>query len=146
MRARALHEDRKHAHTPRRSGARRGRPRWPTPERGGSASPASPWSRCCAQEKGEKGAGRFAHHVNRSRANSQTKGRRRRWRSTMAGRVALRRDRGAAPEGVEGANLWHGRLSERWKKHQRGRKGEKGESFTGDELLRRRRARGSGAV
>jgi hypothetical protein len=44
----------------------------------------------------------------------------------MAGRAALRRDRGAAPEGVDGANLWHGRLSERGKKHQRGRKGEKG--------------------
>jgi hypothetical protein len=146
MRAGALHEDRKHAHTPRRSGARRGHPRWPAPEGGGSASPASPWSRCCAQEKGKKGAGRFAHHVNRNQVNSQTKGRRRRWSSTIAGWAALRRDRGAAPEGVDGANLWHGRLSERRKKHQRGTKGEKGESFTGDELPRRWRARGSGAV
>jgi hypothetical protein len=99
----------------------------------------------CAGKR-KKGAGRFAHHVNRSQANSQTKGRRRRWSSTTAGRAALRRDPGAAPKGVEGVNLCHGRLSERRKKHQRGRKGEKGESFTGDELPRRWRARGSGAV
>jgi hypothetical protein len=53
--------------------------------------------------------------------------------------VTLRRDRGAAPKGVRDANLWHGRLSERRKKHQIGRKGDKGEFFTGDELLQRRR-------
>jgi hypothetical protein len=93
--------------------------------------------------KGKKGARRFAHHVNRSQANSQTKGRRRRWSSTTAGRAALRRDQGAAPKGVEGVNLWHGRPSERRKKHQRERKGEKGESFTGDELPRQRRRRQS---
>jgi hypothetical protein len=68
------------------------------------------------RRKREKGVGRFAHHVNRIHAKSQTKGRRQRWSSTMAGRAALRRDRGAAPKGVEGANLWHGRLSERRKK------------------------------
>jgi hypothetical protein len=62
------------------------------------------------------------------------------------GRVAVQRGRGAAPKGVGDVNLWHSRLSERRKKHQRGRKGEKGESFTGDELLqRRRRKQGSGA-
>jgi hypothetical protein len=93
--------------------------------------------------KREKGAGRFSHHVNRSQANSQMKGRRRRWSSTTTGRAALWRDRGTAHEGVEGANLWHGRLSERRRKHQRGRKREKGESFTGDELPRRRRRRQS---
>jgi hypothetical protein len=32
---RTLHEDRKHAHMPRRLGARRRRPRWPAPEGGG---------------------------------------------------------------------------------------------------------------
>jgi hypothetical protein len=62
------------------------------------------------------------------------------------GREALRRDRGVAPKGVKGMNLWHGRLSERRKKHQRGRKGEKGKSFTGDELPRRRRQRQSGGA
>jgi hypothetical protein len=30
--------------------------------------------------------------------------------------------------------LWHGKLSEHWMNDQRGRKGEKGVSFTGDEL------------
>jgi hypothetical protein len=35
-------------------------------------------------------------------------------------------------------NLWHGKLCERWMNHQGGRKGEKGEFFTGDELLWRR--------
>jgi hypothetical protein len=29
-----------------------------------------------------------------------------------AGRAVLQRDRGATLEGVEGANLWHGRLNE----------------------------------
>jgi hypothetical protein len=45
---------------------------------------------------------------------------------TAAGRAALRRDRGAAPMDAEDVNLWHGKLSECWMNHQRGRKGEKG--------------------
>jgi hypothetical protein len=36
---------------------------------------------------------------------------------------------------AEDVNLWYGKLSERWMNHQRGRKGEKGVSFIGDELL-----------
>jgi hypothetical protein len=63
MRAQALLEERKQAHTPRRSGARCGCPRRPATKGGGSASPASPWSRCCVQDMG-KGSGEvFAHHV-----------------------------------------------------------------------------------
>jgi hypothetical protein len=40
--------------------------------------------------------------------------------------VALRRDRGTILKGVGDVNLWHGKLSEHRKKHQRGRNGEKG--------------------
>jgi hypothetical protein len=58
----------------------------------------------CA-DKGKNRAGRFAHRVNRSQVNSQTNGRQRRWCSTTASQAALQRDRGAAPKGVEGANL-----------------------------------------
>jgi hypothetical protein len=43
---------------PRGSVGKLGRPRWPAPEGGGSASSASSRGRCCAEGKG-KGAGRF---------------------------------------------------------------------------------------
>jgi hypothetical protein len=49
---------REHAHMPRGSGEKLGRPRQPVPEGGGSASPASSWGRCCAQGKGKR-AGQF---------------------------------------------------------------------------------------
>jgi hypothetical protein len=45
-------------HTPRGSGRKHWHPRWPAPEGGRSASPASSRGRCCAQEQG-KGARRF---------------------------------------------------------------------------------------
>jgi hypothetical protein len=61
-----------------------------------------------------------------------------------AGRAVLRRDRGTAPKDVGDVNLWHDRLSEHRKKHQRGRKREKEKSFTGDELPQRRRWRQGG--
>jgi hypothetical protein len=43
--------------TPRGSGAKHRRPRRPAPEGGGSASPASPWSRRYEQEKGKRERG-----------------------------------------------------------------------------------------
>jgi hypothetical protein len=59
------------------------------------------------------------------------------------GSALLRCDWGAAPKDVGDLSLWHGRLSVHQKIHQRGRNGEKGEFFTGDELPRRRRQRQS---
>jgi hypothetical protein len=55
---RVLHVAGDHASMPRGSGGKRGHPRRPAPEGGGSASPTSSRDRCGAQRKG-KGLGKF---------------------------------------------------------------------------------------
>jgi hypothetical protein len=74
VRERALHTAEQHAHTSRGSGRRRGHPRRPAPEGGGSTSPASPRSRYSLL--GKNGWGGFAHHVKKRRASSWATGRR----------------------------------------------------------------------
>jgi hypothetical protein len=77
----------------------------------------------------------FAHHTESLRKRPRARKEQRRVISDGGGSGGAPADGVGAPGGVEDVNLQQEKLSKHQMQHQRERKGEKEESFTGDEFF-----------